>query len=98
LYVNLEEARLLCQTTFDTAANGAAALSSAAFASLVTDGRQTRHECLDGDICTLCNRSPRDPRDGRGRPFMAYLEVKAWTIKPPYPRPERAAAVSGEPH
>jgi pseudouridine kinase len=73
LYVNLEEAGLLCQTTFDTAADGAAALSKrGVYRVLVTDGGKLAAECLDGDICTAQPPEVLVTRvTGAGDTFMA---------------------------
>lgn len=53
LYVNLEEAGLLCQTTFETSSDGAAGLlKRGAHRVLVTDGGNAAAEGTDGDIIT----------------------------------------------
>ena len=73
LYVNLEEAGLLCQTTFDTASEGAAALlKRGAHRVLVTDGGNAAAEGTAGDIITATPPAVMVTRvTGAGDTFMA---------------------------
>ena len=73
LYVNLEEAGLLCQTEFETAADAAQALlSRGAKRALVTDGGKP---CADGTSDGVISLSPPDVLvtrvTGAGDTFMA---------------------------
>ncbi len=53
LYVNLEEAGLLCQTTFAKSAAAASALfARGAYRVVVTDGGNDASECTAGDVIT----------------------------------------------
>ena len=73
LYVNLEEAGLLCQAQFGTARDAAAALAArGAGRILVTDGGGETAEARDGDI--ICGRPPKvtvTRVTGAGDTFMA---------------------------
>ena len=73
LYVNLEEAGLLCQTTFETASEGAAALlKRGAHRVLVTDGGNAAAEGTAGDIITATPPAVMVTRvTGAGDTFMA---------------------------
>ncbi len=73
LYVNLEEAGLLCQTTFDASAQGAAALlDRGAHRVLVTDGGNAAAEGTAGDIITHTPPAVMVTRvTGAGDTFMA---------------------------
>ncbi len=73
LYVNLEEAGLLCQTTFDTSAEGAAALiKRGAHRVLVTDGGKSASEATGDDIITQTPPAVLVTRvTGAGDTFMA---------------------------
>jgi sugar/nucleoside kinase (ribokinase family) len=73
LYVNLEEAGLLCQTTFPDSATGAAALiKRGAYRVLVTDGGQSASEGTAGDIITQTPPAVMVTRvTGAGDTFMA---------------------------
>ena len=73
LYVNLEEAGLLCQTTFDTSATAAAALiARGAYRVLVTDGGSSASEGTAGDIITQTPPAVMVTRvTGAGDTFMA---------------------------
>lgn len=103
LYVNLEEAGILCQTTFEGAVDGAAALSKQGIHRvLVTDGGNLAAECSDGDICIAHPPEVRVARiTGAGDTFMAAhiaSEVQGMTRKEALIRALNAAAtyVSGE--
>ncbi len=103
LYVNLEEAGLLCQTTFDSSAAGAAGLiKRGAHRVLVTDGGNSASEGLAGDIIT---QTPPDVLvtrvTGAGDTFMAAhiaSEVQGMDRAAALTRALQAAAtyVSGE--
>lgn len=73
LYVNLEEAGLLCQTNFtDSATAAAAILSRGAYRVLVTDGGASASEGRDGDIITQIPPAVMVTRvTGAGDTFMA---------------------------
>ena len=73
LYVNLEEAGLLCQTTYPTAQAGAAALlARGAHRVLVTDGGNMAAEGTAGDIITAQPPEVMVTRvTGAGDTFMA---------------------------
>jgi sugar/nucleoside kinase (ribokinase family) len=73
LYVNLEEAGLLCQTTFDTASEGAGSLlKRGAHRVLVTDGGNAAAEGTAGDIITATPPAVMVTRvTGAGDTFMA---------------------------
>lgn len=73
LYVNLEEAGLLCQTTFPDSASGAAGLiARGAHRVLVTDGGNSASEGTDGDIITQTPPAVMVTRvTGAGDTFMA---------------------------
>ncbi len=73
LYVNLEEAGLLCQTTFAESANAAAALiARGAHRVLVTDGGKSASEGTAGDIITQTPPAVMVTRvTGAGDTFMA---------------------------
>ncbi|MDG1862926.1 MAG: PfkB family carbohydrate kinase [Yoonia sp.] len=73
LYVNLEEAGLLCQTTFETATDGAAGLlKRGAHRVLVTDGGNAAAEGTAGDIITHTPPAVMVTRvTGAGDTFMA---------------------------
>ncbi len=73
LYVNLEEAGLLCQTTFETATDGAAGLlQRGAHRVLVTDGGNAAAEGTAGDIITHTPPAVMVTRvTGAGDTFMA---------------------------
>ncbi|MDX8353643.1 PfkB family carbohydrate kinase [Cognatiyoonia sp. IB215182] len=73
LYVNLEEAGLLCQTTFPDAASGAAGLiGRGAYRVLVTDGGNAAAEGAEGDIITQAPPPVMVTRvTGAGDTFMA---------------------------
>ncbi|WP_400088225.1 PfkB family carbohydrate kinase [Yoonia sp. R78084] len=73
LYVNLEEAGLLCQTIFDTSADAAAALiKRGAHRVLVTDGGKSASEGTAGDIITQTPPAVMVTRvTGAGDTFMA---------------------------
>jgi sugar/nucleoside kinase (ribokinase family) len=73
LYVNLEEAGLLCQSTFETSADAAAALiKRGAHRVLVTDGGQSASEGTVGDIITQTPPAVMVTRvTGAGDTFMA---------------------------
>jgi sugar/nucleoside kinase (ribokinase family) len=73
LYVNLEEAGLLCQTTFDTSASAAAGLiKRGAHRVLVTDGGASASEGTAGDIITQKPPAVMVTRvTGAGDTFMA---------------------------
>ncbi|WP_108814243.1 PfkB family carbohydrate kinase [Loktanella sp. Alg231-35] len=73
LYVNLEEAGLLCQTTFTASATAAEALiARGAHRVLVTDGGQSASEGTKGDIITQTPPSVMVTRvTGAGDTFMA---------------------------
>ncbi len=103
LYVNLEEAGLLCQTTFDTSALGAAALlKRGAHRVLVTDGGNAAAEGTDGDIITHTPPAVMVTRvTGAGDTFMAAhiaSEAQGMTRIDALTRASNAAAtyVSGE--
>lgn len=73
LYVNLEEAGLLCQTRFDTASLAAAGLLARGAARvLVTDGGRA---CAEGSVRGVLTRTPRQVMvtrvTGAGDTFMA---------------------------
>lgn len=102
-YVNLEEAGLLCQTTFDSAAQAAkAVLQRGAHRVLVTDGGADAAEATHDDVITL-----RPPQvlvtrvTGAGDTFMAAhiaSEAQGLDRKAALDRALKAAAtyVSGE--
>ncbi len=73
LYVNLEEAGLLCQTTFETSQDGAAALiARGAHRVLVTDGGKSASEATGSDIITQSPPAVLVTRvTGAGDTFMA---------------------------
>jgi sugar/nucleoside kinase (ribokinase family) len=73
LYVNLEEAGLLCQTTFDDSASAAAGLiARGAHRVLVTDGGESASEGTAGDIITQTPPAVMVTRvTGAGDTFMA---------------------------
>ena len=73
LYVNLEEAGLLCQTSFDDSATAAAALlARGAKRVLVTDGGRDASEGTDGDVITAAPPPVLVTRvTGAGDTFMA---------------------------
>ncbi len=73
LYVNLEEAGLLCQTTFSTSAEGAAGLlGRGAHRVLVTDGGRSASEGTGGDVITRTPPAVLVARvTGAGDTFMA---------------------------
>lgn len=73
LYVNLEEAGLLCQTTFDTSAQAAAGLiKRGAFRVLVTDGGKSASEAMGLDVITQSPPAVLVTRvTGAGDTFMA---------------------------
>ena len=73
LYVNLEEAGLLCQTTFETSSDGAAGLlKRGAHRVLVTDGGNAAAEGTAGDIITHTPPAVMVTRvTGAGDTFMA---------------------------
>ncbi|MDX8348960.1 PfkB family carbohydrate kinase [Cognatiyoonia sp. IB215446] len=73
LYVNLEEAGLLCQTTFNDATSGAAGLiARGAYRVLVTDGGNAAAEGTEGDIITQTPPAVMVTRvTGAGDTFMA---------------------------
>ena len=103
LYVNLEEAGLLCHTTFDGAADGAAALSKLGIHRvLVTNGGNQAADCSDGDICIAHPPAVLVTRvTGAGDTLMAAhiaSEVQGMTRKEALIRALNAAAtyVSGE--
>lgn len=72
-YVNLEEAGLLCQTTFEDSASGAAGLiARGAHRVLVTDGARSASEGTAGDIMTQTPPAVMVTRvTGAGDTFMA---------------------------
>lgn len=72
-YVNLEEAGLLCMTSFDDSANAAAALiARGAHRVLVTDGGKSASEGTAGDIITQTPPAVMVTRvTGAGDTFMA---------------------------
>lgn len=103
LYVNLEEAGLLCQTTFDTSSDGAAGLlKRGAHRVLVTDGGNAAAEGTDGDIITHTPPAVLVTRvTGAGDTFMAAhiaSEAQGMNRKDALTRASNAAAtyVSGE--
>ena len=73
LYVNLEEAGVLCQTTFDSSAAAAAGLLAAgAHRVLVTDGGRSASEGMGRDIITQAPPAVMVARvTGAGDTFMA---------------------------
>ncbi|WP_333712926.1 PfkB family carbohydrate kinase [Yoonia sp.] len=73
LYVNLEEAGLICQTTFDSAPEAATALiARGAHRVLVTDGGNRAAECTAGDTITATPPEVMVTRvTGAGDTFMA---------------------------
>ncbi|MCK0094500.1 PfkB family carbohydrate kinase [Yoonia sp. F2084L] len=73
LYVNLEEAGLLCQTTFhDSASATAALIARGAYRVLVTDGGKSASEGTAGDIITQTPPAVMVTRvTGAGDTFMA---------------------------
>ena len=73
LYVNLEEAGLICQTSFDAAPDAAAALiKRGAHRVLVTDGGKAAAECTAGDTITATPPEVMVTRvTGAGDTFMA---------------------------
>lgn len=103
LYVNLEEAGLLCQTTFETSHDGAAALlARGAHRVLVTDGGNAAAEGTSGDIITHTPPAVMVTRvTGAGDTFMAAhiaSEAQGMTRADALRRAGEAAAtyVSGE--
>ncbi len=103
LYVNLEEAGLLCQTTFETAQDGAKALTErGVHRALVTDGGNTAAECLNSDILTAQPPEVLVTRvTGAGDTFMAAhiaSEIQGMPRQAALERALNAAAtyVSGE--
>lgn len=103
LYVNLEEAGLLCQTTFETSSDGAAGLlKRGAHRVLVTDGGNAAAEGTDGDIITHTPPAVMVTRvTGAGDTFMAAhiaSEGQGMDRKGALTRASNAAAtyVSGE--
>ncbi|MCO4842745.1 MAG: kinase [Yoonia sp.] len=103
LYVNLEEAGLLCQTTFETSSDGAAGLlKRGAHRVLVTDGGNAAAEGTDGDIITHTPPAVMVTRvTGAGDTFMAAhiaSEAQGMDRKGALTRASNAAAtyVSGE--
>ncbi|MCF2870634.1 PfkB family carbohydrate kinase [Octadecabacter sp. G9-8] len=106
LYVNLEEAGLLCQTTFTSAKDGAKALSTrGVHRCLVTDGGNLAAEALGDDIRTAQPPEVLVTRvTGAGDTFMAAhiaSEVQGMAPQDALERALSAAAtyVSGEtPH
>ena len=72
-YVNLEEAGLLCQSSFDTSEQAAHALiKRGAHRVLVTDGGNSASEGAGDDVITLCPPSVLVTRvTGAGDTFMA---------------------------
>lgn len=103
LYVNLEEAGLLCQTTFETSSDGAAGLlKRGAHRVLVTDGGNAAAEGKDGDIITHTPPAVMVTRvTGAGDTFMAAhiaSEAQGMDRKGALTRASNAAAtyVSGE--
>ena len=103
LYVNLEEAGLLCQTTFDTSAQAAAQLiKRGAHRVLVTDGGKSASEATGPDVITLHPPAVLVTRvTGAGDTFMAAhiaSEVQGMNRTDALQRALHAAAtyVSGE--
>lgn len=103
LYVNLEEAGLLCQTTFASAEDGARALTKrGVFRVLVTDGGHTAAEGHADEIRTAQPPEVLVTRvTGAGDTFMAaHIASEAQGLKPQaaFDRALSAAAtyVSGE--
>ena len=103
LYVNLEEAGLLCQTTFETSRDGAAALlARGAHRVLVTDGGNAAAEGTLDDIITHTPPAVMVTRvTGAGDTFMAAhiaSEAQGMTRTDALRRAGEAAAtyVSGE--
>lgn len=103
LYVNLEEAGLLCQTTFKTALDGAKALTTrGVHRALVTDGGNPAAECLNGDLITAQPPEVLVTRvTGAGDTFMAAhiaSEIQGMPRQAALERALNAAAtyVSGE--
>lgn len=102
-YVNLEEAGLLCQTTFDTSPDAAKALiKRGAHRVLVTDGGNPAAEATGADIITLPPPSVLVTRvTGAGDTFMAAhiaSEAQGMAREAALARALQAAAtyVSGE--
>ena len=103
LYVNLEEAGLLCQTEFDTAQSAATGLiARGAHRVLVTDGGNAAAEGVAGDIITQAPPAVMVTRvTGAGDTFMAaHIASEAQGMDRPaaLKRALKAAAtyVSGE--
>ena len=103
LYVNLEEAGLLCQRTFKSASDGAEALiKHGAKRVLVTNGNQSAAEALNGDIIVKSPPKVNVSRiTGAGDTFMAMhiiSEAQGMTREKSLERALEAAAiyVSGE--
>ncbi|WP_093995466.1 PfkB family carbohydrate kinase [Octadecabacter ascidiaceicola] len=103
LYVNLEEAGLLCQTTFQTAQDGAKVLTGrGVHRALVTDGGNPAAECLNGDLITAQPPEVLVTRvTGAGDTFMAAhiaSEIQGMPRQAALERALNAAAtyVSGE--
>jgi sugar/nucleoside kinase (ribokinase family) len=103
LYVNLEEAGLLCQTTFTNSAEAANALiQRGAFRALVTDGDRSASEATQESVITLSPPSVLVTRvTGAGDTFMAahiVSELQGLDRKVALKRALDAAAtyVSGE--
>lgn len=103
LYVNLEEAGLLCQTTFETSSQGAAGLlKRGAHRVLVTDGGNAAAEGTSGDIITHTPPAVMVTRvTGAGDTFMAAhiaSEAQGMDRRSALTRASNAAAtyVSGE--
>jgi sugar/nucleoside kinase (ribokinase family) len=103
LYVNLEEAGLICQTTFDSASEAAEAMiTRGAHRVLVTDGGEAAAECTAGDTITATPPEVMVTRvTGAGDTFMAAhiaSEAQGMDRKAALTRALNAAAtyVSGE--
>ncbi|SFS10529.1 PfkB family carbohydrate kinase [Yoonia litorea] len=103
LYVNLEEAGLLCQQQFDAAPDAAEALvARGAHRVLVTDGGRLAAECTAGDLITATPPEVMVTRiTGAGDTFMAAhiaSEAQGLARQEALVRALRAAAtyVSGE--
>ncbi|MDB2369197.1 PfkB family carbohydrate kinase, partial [Octadecabacter sp.] len=103
LYVNLEEAGLLCRTTFDTATDGAQALiARGVHRVLVTDGGNMAAEATGRDVRTATPPHVQVARvTGAGDTFMAAhiaSEIQGMAPQAALERALNAAAtyVSGE--
>lgn len=103
LYVNLEEASYLCQTTFADSGTAAKALiKRGAFRALVTDGGKSASEATSDSVITLSPPSVLVTRvTGAGDTFMAahiVSEIQGMGRKDALERALNAAAtyVSGE--